>query len=69
LVKKSIWAVCSVALLAVAFALPASAQDARDNGPLVAHTTNIVIHPNHEVQPPSSYTVFSNFGSPSATNA
>jgi hypothetical protein len=65
--KKSIWAVCSVALLAVAFALPASAQDAQQRGPIVLGATSMHVVPS--VQRPSPFvTVYDNFGTYVAAN-
>lgn len=62
MVKKSVWAVCSVALLAAAFALPASAQDVQDRGPIVAHATSM--HAVNGVEPnvPPAPPIFSNLG-------
>jgi hypothetical protein len=64
--KKSIWAVCSVALLAVAFALPASAQDAEHSGPIVVRATSMHVVAAPEAPPPS--TIFMNFGTYVAAN-
>jgi hypothetical protein len=60
MVKKSIWAVCSVALLALAFGLPASAQDAQHQGSLTVPATQFHVVNTPEVPPPS--TIFSNLG-------
>jgi hypothetical protein len=64
--KKSIWAVCSVALLAAAFALPASAQDAQQRGPIVVGATSLHVVNTPEVPPPA--TIFSNLGTYVAAN-
>jgi hypothetical protein len=69
MVKKSVFAICSVALLAVAFALPASAQDAQESHPIMVHgvrTTPIVPMPP---TPFPTCTIFNNFGTPVNTNA
>lgn len=66
-VKKSVWAICSVALLAVAFALPASGQDSGLKVSPIGPSTNI--HGTPEGLPPSTYTIYNNFGSPAATNS
>jgi hypothetical protein len=60
MVKKSVWAVCSVALLAAAFALPASAQDIQGKGPVVAHATSMHVVVAPQAPPPA--TIFSNLG-------
>jgi hypothetical protein len=66
--KKSIMSFCGVALLAAAFALPASAQDARQNAPLRAQATYINMNGGGDKLPPA-FTIFSNFGTPAATNS
>jgi hypothetical protein len=63
--KKSVWALCFVALLAVAFALPASAQDSQDRGVSVRATEIHVVNAP-EIRPPS--TIFMNFGTYVAAN-
>jgi hypothetical protein len=68
MVKKSVSALLSVALLAAAFALPASAQDARQNAPLRTQATYINMNGGGNKLPPA-FTIFSNFGTPAATNA
>jgi hypothetical protein len=68
MVKKSLFAICSVALLAAAFALPASAQDSERTTPLVAHATYTHISPWTQ-EPPVPFTIFSDFGNPAATNS
>lgn len=54
MVKKSALALCGVALLAAAFALPASAQVqvTKVDGKWVAHGTFTNITVDHELQPP-----------------
>jgi hypothetical protein len=61
MVNKSVWALCSVALLVAAFVLPASAQDAQDRKLVVVHGKVLRDTPNNEVPPPNT-TIFSNFG-------
>jgi hypothetical protein len=68
MVKKSILAVCSVALLAVAFALPASAQDIQQGGPLTVHAKQMHITPATE-RPSPLVNVYTNFGAPANTNS
>jgi hypothetical protein len=63
--KKSVWALCFVALLAVAFALPASAQDSQDRGISVRATEMHVVNAP-EIPPPA--TIFMNFGTFVAAN-
>jgi hypothetical protein len=63
--KKSVWALCFVALLAVAFALPASAQDSQERGVSVRATE---IHVVNAPQIPPPATIFSNFGTFVAAN-
>jgi len=69
MVKKSVSALFSVALLAAAFALPASAQDARQNAPVRAHATYTNMNGGGKTLPPTNVTIFSDFGTPAATNA
>jgi hypothetical protein len=66
--KKSIMALCGIGLLAAAVALPASAQDARQNAPLRTQATYINLNGGGNKLPPA-FTIFSNFGTPAATNS
>jgi hypothetical protein len=61
MVKKSVLAVCSVALLAAALALPASAQNIQVTKPLSVDGNVLRDTPNNEIPPPTT-TIYNNFG-------
>jgi hypothetical protein len=64
MVKKSVWALCTVALLAVAFALPASAQDVA----ISARATQMHVVRGQEPNIPPPAVIYMNLGTYVAAN-